>query len=76
VLGTGDLLDLSQGKFWVVGLSAGLRWRRLDVSIVVDNLTNSAGNRFAFGNPFSLAYRDQATPLRPLNMRVGVGFAW
>ncbi|MES2095999.1 MAG: TonB-dependent receptor [Pseudomonadota bacterium] len=76
VLGTGDLLDLSQGKFWVVGMSAGLRWRRLDVSIVVDNLTNSAGNRFAFGNPFSLAYRDQATPLRPLNMRVGVGFAW
>lgn len=76
VLGTGDLLDLSQGNFWVVGLFANLHWQRLDVSLSLDNLTNTAGNRFAFGNPFSLSYRDQATPLRPLNMRVGMGVAW
>lgn len=76
VLGTGDLLDVSQGNYWLLGLSAGVRHGRLRVDLAVDNLTNSTASRFAYGNPFSLTYRDQVTPLRPRNARLGVGFGW
>jgi iron complex outermembrane receptor protein len=76
VLGTGDLFDVSQGNYWVIGLSGNLRWNRVDFSLSADNLTNNAANRFAFGNPFSLSYRDQTTPLSPLGVRLGVGISW
>jgi len=76
VLGTGDLLDVSQGNYWLLGLSAGVRHGRIRVDLAVDNLTNSTASRFAYGNPFSLTYRDQTTPLRPRNARLGVGFGW
>ncbi|MCP3733569.1 TonB-dependent receptor [Sphingomonas sp. RP10(2022)] len=76
VLGTGDLLDVSQGDYLLLGLSAGARWRELDVTLGLDNLTNARVNRFAFGNPFGLATRDQTTPLRPRNLRIGVATAW
>ncbi|MGN6819853.1 MAG: TonB-dependent receptor domain-containing protein [Sphingomonas sp.] len=76
VLGTGDLLDVSQGNYWLLGLFAGVRHGRMEVTLSIDNLTNSAANRFAYGNPFSLAYRDQMTPAVPLNGRVGIEWAW
>lgn len=76
VLGTGDLLDVSQGRYATLGASAGLRWRRVDVTLGLDNVTNAAANRFAFGNPFGLAARNQVTPLRPRNARLGVSVAW
>ena len=76
VLGTGDLLDVSQGNYLTASVSGGLRWRDLDLTIGVDNLTDVAANRFAFGNPFGLAARDQITPLRPRNVRVGISAAW
>lgn len=76
VLGTGDLLDVSQGSYAVAGASAGARWRNLDLTIGIDNLADARANRFAFGNPFELANRDQITPLRPRNIRLGVGAAW
>lgn len=34
--------------------------------LFVNNLTNEKGNTFSFGNPFSLAFEDQITPVRPL----------
>lgn len=76
VLGTGDLFDISQGNYYSVGLVSGLRWKSIDISLVADNLTNQTGNRFAFGNPFRLSSRDQTTPLRPLNVRLGIATAW
>ncbi|WP_066809176.1 TonB-dependent receptor domain-containing protein [Sphingomonas asaccharolytica] len=76
VLGTGDLLDVSQGNYWLLGLSAGVRRGRLRIDLAVDNLTNSKANRFAYGNPFSLTYRDQTTPLRPRHARLGIGLGW
>lgn len=76
VLGTGDLLDVSQGNYWLLGLSSGVRRGRLRIDLAVDNLTNSTASRFAYGNPFSLTYRDQTTPLRPRNARLGIGFGW
>jgi outer membrane receptor protein involved in Fe transport len=76
VLGTGDLLDISQGRYAVVGLNGGWRWRQFETTLTVDNLTNARANRFAFGNPFTIAARDQVTPLRPFNVRLGFGVAW
>ena len=76
VLGTGDYLDIRQGKYAVMGVSAGWKSRRIDLSLTADNLTNEKANRFALGNPFILATRDQTTPLRPLNVRFGIGTSW
>ena len=75
VLGTGDTFDVSQGHYATLGLTSGVRWRNLDLSLTADNLTNQVGNRFAFGNPFTLARRDQTTPLRPFNVRIGFAVA-
>jgi len=76
VLGTGDLLDVSQGDYTTLGASAGVRWRNLDLTLGLDNLTDATANRFSFGNPFGLAARNQVTPLRPRNVRIGVSAAW
>lgn len=76
VLGTGDLLDVSQGDYLTFGASVALSWRVASLSISADNLTNRTANRFAFGNPFSLSSRDQVTPLRPRNLRIGLSVAW
>ncbi|GAA0308076.1 hypothetical protein GCM10009087_17630 [Sphingomonas oligophenolica] len=76
VLGTGDFLDVSQGRYTVIGLSCGWKWRNIDASLAADNLTNRKDNRFALGNPIILGTRDQTTPLRPLNVRAGVAISW
>lgn len=76
VLGTGDLLDVSQGDFATISATAGVRWRAIDVTLGIANLTDATANRFAFGNPFGLAARDQSTPLRPRSVRLGIATAW
>lgn len=76
VLGTGDLLDISQGRYVTIGLNGGWTRRGVTTSLTIDNLTNSQGNRFASGNPLTFAARDQTTPLRPMNARVGVAFVF
>ena len=76
VLGTGDFLDVSQGKYAVIDAQLGWRWQGLDVSLSGDNLANASANRFALGNPTILATRQQTTPLPPRNVRLGftIGF--
>lgn len=76
VLGTGDLYDVSQGQYASFGLAGGMKWRNVDVSLTIDNVTDVRANRFAYGNPFLFASRDLVTPLRPLNVRLGVAAAW
>lgn len=76
VLGTGDYLDISQGRYAVATVEAGWTHGGLDVAIGVDNLGNARANRFALGNPFGLAARDQITPLRPRTVRLSVGRAF
>ncbi|WP_375396565.1 TonB-dependent receptor domain-containing protein [uncultured Sphingomonas sp.] len=76
VLGTGDLLDVSQGAYATVGASAGVRRRSVALTINVDNLFDRTANRFAFGNPFGLAARDQTTPLQPRTFRLGLSSVW
>ncbi len=76
VLGTGDVLDISQGKYLVIGLHGGWERRGTAVTLRVENLTNRADNRFAYGNPFTFITRSQATPLRPVTARLGVSRTW
>ena len=76
MLGTGDFLDVSQGRYTVIDVSGGWKWRNIDASLTVDNLTNRTDNRFALGNPIILGTRDQTTPLRPMNIRAGVAISW
>ncbi|KTF70385.1 TonB-dependent receptor [Sphingomonas sp. WG] len=76
VLGTGDFLDVSQGRFWTADAFAAITWRKLEISVTLDNITDRRANQFAFGNPFSLSARDQITPLRPRNVRVGITTGW
>lgn len=76
VLGTGDLLDIGQGGYNVVSLGGGVRKGAVEVTIDIDNLTDVRANRFAYGNPFSFAQRQQTTPLRPRTVRVGAAYRW
>jgi len=76
VLGTGDVLDISQGKYLVVGLRGGWERRGLAVTMGVENLTNRADNRFAYGNPFTFSSRTEVTPLRPVTVRLGMSRSW
>lgn len=72
VLGTGRYLDFAQGRYAV--LAARTEWSRRDLTLWLsaDNITNSSGNRFAYGNAFSLAARAQSTPLRPATVMLGM----
>ena len=76
VIGTGDLLDVDQGRFTTFG--ASVRWQRgrYELSLAGENLLNSRGNLFAQGNPFDIAVRDIVTPLRPANVRLGARVSW
>ncbi|WP_245825080.1 TonB-dependent receptor domain-containing protein [Sphingomonas azotifigens] len=76
VLGTGDFLDVSQGRYWTADAVAAIHIRNAELSLTLSNLTDRRANQFAFGNPFSLSLRDQLTPLRPRNLRIGITTGW
>lgn len=76
VLGTGDLFDISQGRYLLLGATAGADWQGYHWSLSAENLGNARANRFSFGNPFTLATREQITPLRPRSVRLGVSTRW
>jgi iron complex outermembrane receptor protein len=72
-LGSGPILDAAQGDYFnsefLVTLSRGQR----AVSLSISNPLDAKGNRFALGTPYQI-YHAQATPLRPLTVRLGVDF--
>ena len=76
VVGLPPALNLEQGGY--ATLDVGARWRRgaVTLSLGVDNATDTLGNRFALGNPFGLAARNQTTPLRPRTLRAGFAIEW
>lgn len=76
VLGAGDFLDVSQGDYTTIGLSGGWRWRNLQATLEVENLTNDNGVQFAMGNPLTFGFREQTVPLRPRSVRVGLGVSF
>lgn len=75
-VGTQAPLDLSQGNYAVAHL--GGYWTRGSVRLTttIENLFDGKGDRFAGGNPFALATRDEYTPLRPRTIRLGAAIAW
>jgi outer membrane receptor protein involved in Fe transport len=70
-LGIGPPIDIVQGGFADGQIGARLDFGRFGVSLDIDNVADARGNRFAFGNPFSVASRMQTTPLRPRTVRIG-----
>lgn len=75
-LGIGPPLDVGQGGYVDGQLGARLDLGHFGVSLDLDNIADARGNRFAFGNPFSIAARDQVTPLRPRTVRIGFDAAF
>lgn len=71
-LGIGPPLDVSQGRYLEASLGGRLGFGAFGLSIDVSNIGDVRGNRFAFGNPFGVADRDQITPLRPRSIRIGL----
>lgn len=72
-LGVGAKLGERQGNYFDSGLALRINDGRKGVSLSIINLTDSVGNRFAFGAPV-LEGENQLTPLRPRTVRLG--FDW
>jgi iron complex outermembrane receptor protein len=70
-LGIGLPLDIGQGGYLEARAGARFDFGRFGLSLDIDNLTDTTGNRFSFGNPFTVADRLQTTPLRPRTIRIG-----
>lgn len=71
-LGIGAPIDLVQGGFVDARIGGRLAFGRFGISLDIDNLADARGNRFSFGNPFSVATGLQTTPLRPRTFRLGL----
>ena len=57
-------------------LAVGLATPRWRTTLVLDNPTNTRGDTFAYGNPFSLRSTDQVTPLRPRTLSLSIRVAY
>jgi outer membrane receptor protein involved in Fe transport len=75
-LGVGPILGREQGEFLNTGLEARVGRADRYLFLRATNLLDSAGNRFALGNVFSIVFEDHITPLRPRTLRVGVHTAF
>jgi outer membrane receptor protein involved in Fe transport len=70
-LGIGPPLDTPQGGYAAADLGLRLGLGRVGLSLDVENVGNALGNRFSYGNPFTVSERMQTTPLRPRTVRLG-----
>jgi hypothetical protein len=61
---------------WNVSLLADVLARRWTAGVFVTNPANSAGDTFAYGNPFTFGQVRQVTPQRPrtLGLRLATTF--
>ena len=71
-LGAVAPLDFGQGGFVNGQIGARVDLGSLGVTFDVDNIADVRGNRFSYGNPFTLAEGNQITPLRPRTFRIGL----
>ncbi len=74
-LGIGPELGELQGNYLDSGLTVRIGGSRQGVSLVLTNLFDVEGNRFALGTPFVID-REQVTPLRPRSIRLGFDAAF
>ena len=61
------------GDYGEVRLRAGLRSARLRAGLFIDNLADSRGDTFAYGNPFTIRMSAQPTPQRPRSVGLVLG---
>lgn len=55
----------AMGDYTTANLSAALAGRRVTTTLFIDNLFDSRGDTFAFGDPFRVGHSVEATPVRP-----------
>ncbi|MDD1450404.1 hypothetical protein NHF48_004400 [Sphingomonas sp. H160509] len=69
------LLDRPAGNYATIDAGATIDRGPWHWSIAVDNLLDSRGNSFGFGNPFTLATSTQTVPIRPrtITLRATIG---
>lgn len=70
-LGIGPPFEVEQGDYIEGELGARIDFGRFGLSLNATNIGNVRGNRFSFGNPFTLAAGRQVTPLNPRTIRIG-----
>lgn len=58
------------GRYFTSRLDAGIATETWRLGAVLDNATNTQGDTFSFGNPFSFGQVRQVTPLRPRTVRL------
>ena len=62
------------GGYHLGSLSLSATRGGVTAGAAVDNLWNAAADSFAFGNPFSLPFERQRTPLRPRTVTLFVSY--
>lgn len=71
-LAIGAPLELSQGRYYDTALGVRVELGDWGISLDVENVLDTRGNRFSYGNPFEVAGGMQRTPLRPRTIRLGI----
>lgn len=74
-IGVGPVLGAEQGDYADSAITARLGKGPMGITLGINNLTDSLGNRFALGTPFATG-RPQITPLRPRTVRLGLDFSF
>jgi outer membrane receptor protein involved in Fe transport len=70
-LGVGPELHIAQGDFFEAMAGLEVACGNYALSLDVTNLFDALGNRFSYGNPFSVDGGKQRTPLQPRSVRLG-----
>ena len=68
--------QVRQGDYIDTALSASMTVGAWTLSFALDNVLDTRGNRFAFGNPFAVRLAPQATPLRPRTLRLSASMGF
>lgn len=63
-------LEIDQGDLSLASAWVDYRFGRNQLSLAVRNLFDASGNRFSFGNPFTVFDEAQATPLQPRTISI------
>ncbi len=66
----------TMGRYATGTVAAGVDIGRWKIEGFIDNPANTAGDTFAFGNPFSIRLVKQTTPLRPRTIGLSLGAAF
>ncbi len=69
-------LDRQMGDYATVFIASTLKKGPITLAARIDNLLDTKGDSFAFGNQFSIMNGRQFTPLKPRTIVLSVGLTW